>query len=253
VTAPTIASPVHHPRLHLVPTSAPLPTPVFSVAGLDVSALRPNALVQLLLDAPKQYRRLRVHFADVSLLVESAKDAVLREALSEADIVAPGARALVWCGRLKGHRLERVAAPETMHAVLERGCVEGYRHFFYGCRPEALEQLAIGLTGRFPGIQVAGVYATPSHELNFQDAEDVARLINEAEPDYVWVGLDSPRQEMWLAEFRPLLHAPVMLAVGAAFDRLTGAPATRTSAWTRRLGLQSPMRLLARLTRVAAS
>jgi N-acetylglucosaminyldiphosphoundecaprenol N-acetyl-beta-D-mannosaminyltransferase len=41
--------------------------------------------------------------------------------------------------------------------------------------------------------------------------------------DCVWVGLGSPRQEHWLAEHRDRLSAPLLLAVGAAFDFHSGS------------------------------
>jgi N-acetylglucosaminyldiphosphoundecaprenol N-acetyl-beta-D-mannosaminyltransferase len=38
----------------------------------------------------------------------------------------------------------------------------------------------------------------------------------------VWVGLSTPKQERWMAQFLPLLEAPVLLGVGAAFDIHSG-------------------------------
>ena len=45
----------------------------------------------------------------------------------------------------------------------------------------------------------------------------VAR-INDSGADLVWIGLSTPKQERWMAEFRGRLDAPVLLGVGAAFD-----------------------------------
>jgi N-acetylglucosaminyldiphosphoundecaprenol N-acetyl-beta-D-mannosaminyltransferase len=50
----------------------------------------------------------------------------------------------------------------------------------------------------------------------------VIQKINDARPDVVWVGLGTPKQDYWVANHRPLLQAPVLVAVGAAFDFLTG-------------------------------
>jgi N-acetylglucosaminyldiphosphoundecaprenol N-acetyl-beta-D-mannosaminyltransferase len=47
-------------------------------------------------------------------------------------------------------------------------------------------------------------------------------MINQARPDIVWVGVSSPKQEFWMACMRPMLEAPVLIGVGAAFDFHSG-------------------------------
>jgi N-acetylglucosaminyldiphosphoundecaprenol N-acetyl-beta-D-mannosaminyltransferase len=65
----------------------------------------------------------------------------------------------------------------------------------------------------------------------------------------VWVGIGSPKQERWMAAMRPMLKAPVLLGVGAAFDFHSGTvrqapPLVRRSGleWLFRLATQ-PRRL----------
>jgi N-acetylglucosaminyldiphosphoundecaprenol N-acetyl-beta-D-mannosaminyltransferase len=169
---------------------------------------------------------------------------LLREALCEADVIAPDGMPIVWLARLQGQRVDRVCGPDTMPALLDRGREHGYRHFFYGGNPGSLDELVKSVTQRYPGIQVAGAYAPPFRPLTFREAEEVTRLINDAQADYVWVGLGSPKQDLWLAEFRPLLHAPVLLAVGAAFD-FTGGRRQRAPEWAQRHGLEWAFRLAA--------
>ena len=42
--------------------------------------------------------------------------------------------------------------------------------------------------------------------------------INAARPDVVWVGLGMPKQDLWAAKHQDSIEAPVIMAVGAAFD-----------------------------------
>jgi N-acetylglucosaminyldiphosphoundecaprenol N-acetyl-beta-D-mannosaminyltransferase len=222
----------------------------FSVLGIDVIATRFADAVSMLLAAPRQAVKLRVHFAAVHTFVEAGKDADLQEALAAADIVAPDGMPLVWLGRIKGRHTERVCGPDTMAETLDRSREHGYRHFFYGGTPELLDKLVERLTRRYPGLAVAGAYAPPFRPLSFEEVEEVADLINDADPDYVWVGLGSPKQDYWLAEFRPLLHAPVLLAVGAAFAFHAGR-IKRAPRWAQRSGLEWAFRLAAEPRRLA--
>jgi N-acetylglucosaminyldiphosphoundecaprenol N-acetyl-beta-D-mannosaminyltransferase len=54
------------------------------------------------------------------------------------------------------------------------------------------------------------------------EESSVIESINSTNPDVIWVGLGTPKQDFWVAQHRHLLDAPVLVAVGAAFDFLTG-------------------------------
>jgi N-acetylglucosaminyldiphosphoundecaprenol N-acetyl-beta-D-mannosaminyltransferase len=58
----------------------------------------------------------------------------------------------------------------------------------------------------------------------------------------VWVGIGAPRQELWMARMRPLLEAPVLAGVGAAFDFISGRT-RQAPAWMQRRGLEWLYRL----------
>ena len=61
--------------------------------------------------------------------------------------------------------------------------------------------------------------------------------IDAARPDIVWVGLGTPKQDHWVANHRPLLGAPVLIAIGAAFDFHAGV-LKQAPPWMQRGGLE---------------
>ena len=67
--------------------------------------------------------------------------------------------------------------------------------------------------------------------------------INASRADLVWVCLGCPRQERWIAQHRDKLNAPVLLAVGAAFDFAAGKT-NRAPKFMREHGLEWLHRLL---------
>jgi N-acetylglucosaminyldiphosphoundecaprenol N-acetyl-beta-D-mannosaminyltransferase len=237
-------------RLRLLETPLTHKDERFLVGGVGVDALRFEETVQRLLAAPRQGRRLRVHFCALHPIVEASKDAALRECLAGADVVAPDGKPLVWLGRLRGKQIERVCGPDAMLALLDRSRVEGGRHFFYGGTANSLGKLAAEMTTRFRGLQIVGLYAPPFRPLTPEETHEVADLINDAEPDYVWVGLGAPKQDYWLETFRPLLDASVLLGVGAAFDFHAGLK-KRAPAWAQRLGVEWAFRLISEPRRLA--
>jgi N-acetylglucosaminyldiphosphoundecaprenol N-acetyl-beta-D-mannosaminyltransferase len=67
--------------------------------------------------------------------------------------------------------------------------------------------------------------------------------INSANPDIVWVGLSSPKQERWMAEHLGNIDAPVMIGVGAAFDFLSGRK-PQAPRWIQHSGFEWLFRLI---------
>jgi N-acetylglucosaminyldiphosphoundecaprenol N-acetyl-beta-D-mannosaminyltransferase len=188
------------------------------ILGVFVDAGTFESAVSRLLAAPARGERLRAHFCTVHTIVEAQDRPDLRDLLNTADLVAPDGMPLVWLQRASGRTCERVCGPDLMLALLDRGRATGARHFFYGGVGGVAVELARRMAARYPGLRVAGTESPPFRPLSpEEDAAAVAR-INAAAPDFVWVGLGSPRQEQWLASHRDRLAAPVLLAVGAAFD-----------------------------------
>ena len=71
-----------------------------------------------------------------------------------------------------------------------------------------------------------------------------------ARPDIFWVGLSTPKQEKFMAEFLPKLDATVMIGVGAAFDFHSGR-VRQAPRWMQRSGLEWFYRLCSEPRRLA--
>lgn len=237
---------------------APSPDPGgFEVLGVTINAARFDDVLYRVLKAPETGERLALHFATAHTVVEAQESTRLRSALDEG-LVQPDGMPLVWLGRAAGRRVERVCGPDFMPALIEHGIRAKRSHFFYGGAPGVPETLVARLSERYPGLRVAGTLSPPFRDLAGPEEEAIIAQINAAEPDYVWVGLGTPKQDLWLAANRARLNAPVLLAVGAAFDFLAGRR-RRAPRWMQRSGTEwiyrlatEPRRLGSRYTRVNA-
>ena len=233
-----------------------MPDPAFvDLLGVRVNTAPFAHVLDKLLHAPESRDRVSLHFATVHTLVEAQGNAQLREALRQG-IVEPDGMPLVWLGRRAGMPIERVCGPDVMPALVERGIPYGRSHYFYGGAPGVPEGLAARLAARYPGARIAGTLSPPFRALSMSEEEAIVAQINEAAPDYVWVGLGAPKQDIWVAAHRARLDAPVLLAVGAAFDFLAGKR-RRAPRWMQRTGMEwlfrlasEPRRLASRYTRV---
>ena len=171
-------------------------------------------------------------------IMECVNDPTLFPIFNGAGMVTPDGMAVVWLLKLKGHKqVSRVYGPDLLLAVCEHGLPKGYRHYFYGGAPGVTEKLVEKLSERFPGLQVAGMLAPPFRPLSPEEDQDIVRQINGARADIIWVGLGSPRQEIWMHSHLGKVNAPLMVGVGAAFDFLSGKK-TQAPLWIQRNGLE---------------
>jgi N-acetylglucosaminyldiphosphoundecaprenol N-acetyl-beta-D-mannosaminyltransferase len=185
-----------------------------------------------------------VSAAAVHVVMVSRHDAETRAALRGASLVLPDGRPLVWALNLLGARLsDRVYGPELTERYCRRAAERGHRVWLYGgATPEALGELEQVLTRRFRGIRIAGGYSPPHRPLTDVEEHALAERINADAPDVVWVGIGAPKQEQWMARMRPMLEAPVLAGVGAAFDFISGRK-RQAPAWMQRRGLEWLFRL----------
>jgi N-acetylglucosaminyldiphosphoundecaprenol N-acetyl-beta-D-mannosaminyltransferase len=190
----------------------------------------------------------------VHAIMVAQDDAEMRRALERSTLTVPDGMPLVWAANALGDDLQdRVYGPELMLRYCERSRDKGHRIFLYGGRDQgSLAQLTLNLRLRFPGIKIVGGYSPPYRTMTDEEEGAIAEQINLARPDVVWVGIGVPKQEKWMAHMRDRLDAPVLAAVGAAFDfhagRVSMAPSwmqDRGLEWTYRIA-QEPRRLLPR-------
>jgi N-acetylglucosaminyldiphosphoundecaprenol N-acetyl-beta-D-mannosaminyltransferase len=176
-------------------------------------------------------------------VMECQHDAALRRIHNTAGLVTPDGMPLVVISRLRGQRhVERVYGPDLLLAFCERSVAMGYRHYFFGGAPGVPERLAANLVRRFPGLVVAGTHSPPFRPLTDDEEDALVAMVNASDPDVVWVGLSTPKQERWMADHVGRLSAPVLIGVGAAFDFHAGVK-RQAPRWMQRSGLEWSFRL----------
>ena len=216
--------------------------PFFRVLGVPVNAIQIPGAIAVMEDWIA--RREGTHYVTVTGMhgvVEALHQPMFKTILEEAGLVVPDGMPLVWLGRRHGFNMpRRVYGPELMETFFR---ITGgrYTHFFYGGAPGVADLLAKRMRDLY-GIRIAGCWTPPFRELTFEEQEEVARVIQSASPDVLWVGLSTPKQEKWMWNFRDRVSVPVMVGVGAAFDFHTGR-VRQAPRWMREHGLEWLFRL----------
>ena len=226
--------------------------PTCNIMGVNIAAINMPWLIEFTKRYIKELSGNYMCVSNVHTTVMSYDDAKYCAVQNGGIMAIPDGGPLSSVGRRRGFsEMRRTTGPDYMKEILKISNKEGYRHFFYGSTEETLKKLQRTLKRSYSDVQVAGMFSPPFRTLSAKEDEEVVRMINESNADFVWIGLGAPKQECWMAEHQGKIKG-FMIGVGAAFDYEAGnidrAPMWMQKAnleWLYRF-LQEPKRLFKR-------
>jgi N-acetylglucosaminyldiphosphoundecaprenol N-acetyl-beta-D-mannosaminyltransferase len=214
-----------------------------NVLGVGLSAINLDSGTAAILRAIELRTKGYICVTGVHGVSEAQHDSAFRAILNRAFLNTPDGMPMVWMGRLQGFgQVGRVYGPDLMLRVCESGLARGLAHFFYGGGPGVAEDLQRRLEQRFPGLRVVGRFTPPFRPLTAGEAEVLAGQVRASRPDVFWVGLSTPKQEQFMAQYWERLEATLFIGVGAAFDFHAGR-VRQAPRWMQRSGLEWLFRL----------
>jgi len=155
------------------------------------------------------------------------------------DYFVPDGMPLIWCLNLAGAGLrDRVYGPTFMRKFLET-VPSNYTHYLLGGSTKCGAKLKTIFEGRNPNVKFVGGFhgmCRADGTLEGVAESDVIAEINRLSPDFIWVGLGTPKQQSWIHKHKHLIKRGVMLGVGFAFDANAGMKPDAPQ-WMQRAGL----------------
>jgi len=164
----------------------------------------------------------RVMYVNAHVLNQSREDPALRTALEAAD--------LVYCDGYGVRLAAKALATEIPHrmtgadwiwdlaALCEQRDASVY---LLGCEPGVARQASLRLRRSHPGLRVVGAHHG-YFEIGSGHDERVIEDINRCKPDILFVGMGTPKQEIWTQRTVDRLDCSVLWTVGALFDFVSG-------------------------------
>jgi N-acetylglucosaminyldiphosphoundecaprenol N-acetyl-beta-D-mannosaminyltransferase len=210
------------------------------VLGVDIDRLDMRQTVERCREMIESGRTAQHVSINVAKLVALHDDARLREIVEHCDIVSADGQPIVWASRLLGDPLpERVAGIDLFRELLMLADHAGYRLYLLGARNDVLKQAVQRITSEYPRVDIAGY-----HHGYFSDREssEVANGVRASHPHMLFVAMNSPRKEYWLAEHGPALGVPLVMGIGGTLDVIAGVT-RRAPRWAQNAGLEWLFRL----------
>lgn len=215
-----------------------------NVLGVGVHVVDMKGVASLLQQQIRERAKGYVCLTGVHGIMEAQRDPALKTILADALVNAPDGMPTAWMGRLQGFRtMQRVFGPDLMLEIMGSTEFCDVVHFFCGGEDGVAEKLRDEMLRRFPWVKIAGTHAPPFRPMTTEDERELLDKIRILQPDIIWVGLSTPKQERFMARYLPLLDTKLMVGVGAAFLFHTGA-IRDSPTWVKRAGFQWMHRLL---------
>jgi N-acetylglucosaminyldiphosphoundecaprenol N-acetyl-beta-D-mannosaminyltransferase len=222
-----------------------------NVLGVGISMLNLQTALDAIANAVRERRKGYICVTGVHGVMEAQEDATFRKILNEAFLCTPDGMPMVWAGKLNGHReMSRVYGPDLMLDVCAWSEKNPCRHFFFGGAEGVAESLTEKLKARFPKMEIAGTFTPPFRPLNSDEEKKLREQINASTPDIMWIGLSTPKQEKFMAQYLSKLDVTLMIGVGAAFDFHSGR-VKQAPRWMQQSGLEWLYRLCREPRRLA--
>ena len=232
------------------PSTAPVP--FIKVLGVRVHMVQIPDVVDLTAHWIENDRSKCHHIVNTGMhgIMEAHKEPAFKAILNSADLFFPDGISVIWIANRRGFALNKQGTgPGLLREFCRIANEKSYASFFYGDTEETLKLLVTNLKKDFPELKIAGTYSPPFRPLTTQEDDAIIRMINDAKPDVLWVGLGCPKQEKWIFEHKDRLNVPVAIGVGAYFKFHSGQ-VKRAPSWLVDHGLEWLWRLFQEPRRV---
>ena len=167
------------------------------------------------------------------------------QALRDADWLIPDGWGIVLASKILGGAIRtRITGSDLFAGIHDRLNIIGGSVFFLGATDSTLIAIQERMRIEYPSIRIAGAYSPPfKPAFDHQDTDAMVAAINSATPDVLWVGMTSPKQDLWIYTNRGRLGVKFAAGVGAVFDFYTGR-VKRSSPVFQKAGLEWLPRLI---------
>lgn len=215
------------------------------IAGIDVD----NISFQECLDAIDRMVTLRqcqfIVTPNTDHVVRWQHDLFFQEIYSHAALVLADGMPIIWASNFFGKPLkEKISGSDLFPQVCSLSADRSYRVFLLGGRKGASQKATRILQARYPKLKIAGT-CCPQFGFEHDSIENqkIVNLVKEANPDILFVGLGSPKQERWIFNNLKELSVPVSIGIGVSFEFVSGM-VVRAPLWMQKSGLEWFWRLM---------
>ena len=172
---------------------------------------------------------------NVAKLVMLQDNRELRDVINSCSLINADGAGIVWGARFLGHSIpERVAGIDLMQELVDLAAQKGYRVYFLGAMKDVVKQAIEAFAVRQSFLQVAGYH---DGYFSKEEESEIVEQIKNSNADILFVGIPSPKKELFLNKYLKEMNVPFVMGVGGSFDVVAGRM-RRAPLWMQKSGLE---------------
>ena len=210
--------------------------PTVNLFGIPVAKLTMLETLLAIEDAIENDRVLHHIVVNSKKIVSMQTDEELRESVLSANFINADGMAVVWASKVLGRAVpERVSGIDLMENLVKMAHENSYKIFFLGAKEEVVSKCVSHYSEMYSSSIIAGY-----HNGYYTDEEErsVAETIADSGANLLFVGITSPKKEIFLNKHKDVLsRVNMMMGVGGCFELVTGKT-KRTPVWMQNSGLE---------------
>jgi len=209
--------------------------------GIELVSLTKDEFASFAIEASHKFNKIISYSLNGESLAKYHYDRSFAPLLREADYIHADGMSIVAASKriCKVGLPERIATTDWFHNVAIQSEKSGETHYFLGGNENTIQKTINEVRKLYPRLKIVG-YRNGYFSGN--QHKDVLNDINQAQPNFVWVGLGRPKQEQFSLLIRDHCRVGFIKTCGGLFDFLSGNN-QRAPVLMQKLGLEWLFRL----------
>jgi len=157
---------------------------------------------------------------NVDFIVRADKDKNFKKIINNADYsLCDSAIVYFISSFLKKKLKSKITGYDAMELLLKQANLNNSKIFLLGSRDDILNDAGQNIIIKYNNIKIAG---KQNGYFDLNDSGNIVKEINRSSADYLFVGMGSPKQEIWVNKFKDKLNVKFVICVGGLFDIYSG-------------------------------
>jgi len=188
----------------------------------------------------KNREKMLLTSVNAAMTVISQNDKLITNAINGSDIVNIDGMSVYYSLKLLGLKIpERIAGPDIFYNLVKLSAQKGYKPFFLGAKATVLDAMIKIFKLEFPSLDIAGYHHGYYDDSNM---EAISKMIEDSKADMLFMGITSPKRELFTNKYYHISSVPVWKGVGGSFD-IYAKLIKRAPLWIQKIGMEWFFRL----------
>lgn len=212
-----------------------------TILGVQIDVLSVVETIELVEEYVKKKVPLHLMGVNADKINECNRNPKLKQIVNSCGIINADGASVILASEYLGENLpERVAGVDLMMDLVELSSKKGYRIYLLGAKKNVVEKTEKVLRDKFKSINIVG-----AHDGYFSDDQwdSISDDIKKSAPDFVFVGITSPKKEYLIEYMQDRGNNAVFMGVGGSFDVISGL-IPRAPLWMQKANLEWLFRVM---------